>query len=446
TPAPGAAAPGVAAPRGHIERVEYRDPASAPSRGPASALVTIEIFFVPGQSMPVPALRLLDQLQERHSARIRLIYRILKSGSAVQVPSAALEAYTEGKFFELMEELGKLRGMVKKEDLLEIARKVGVDPQRIALATQVDHYREVLEANQRRFERLHGGTAPSALFNSRPTHVALGAISAADLDREYEAAYDRALDKIDRGVAPGELARAFDDDAIPSAQPVVMSIGSPDDDAERSPLDHPLATPPLQLDGLPSLGKPGIAAAVPIVVLCRPSDPTCANLLRVVEPSVRLYPDDVRVVWAPWFDVVARDDAADLTLLGDAALCAEAIGSNQGELTTSPGWVWVKEMYAQVGRSRGKKLAADRLIDDVADKLEVDGRALSACRARMASSTLTWIADARRSGVPRVNAAVVIGGRIYSGLTDQTLIQELVEAELAPGVLGSLPRWHRGGR
>jgi hypothetical protein len=28
-------------------------------------------------------------------------------------------------------------------------------------------------------------------------------------------------------------------------------------------------------------------------------------------------------------------------------------------------------------------------------------------------------------------------------LTDPSQIQELVEAELAPGVLGSLPRWHR---
>ena len=76
-----------------------------------------------------------------------------------------------------------------------------------------------------------------------------------------------------------------------------------------------------------------------LVVLCRPADPACANLLRVVEPAVRLYPDDVRVVWAPWFDV-GRDDAAALTLLGDAGLCAEAIGSyqDQGELTTSPGW------------------------------------------------------------------------------------------------------------
>jgi hypothetical protein len=46
--------------------------------------------------------------------------------------------------------------------------------------------------------------------------------------------------------------------------------------------------------------------------------------------------------------------------------------------------------------------------------------------------------------VPRATSAVVIGGRIYDGLSDQTLIQALVEAELAPGVLGSLPRWHTG--
>jgi hypothetical protein len=368
-----------------------------------------------------------------------LIYRILKSGSALLVPSAALEAHTEGKFFGLMDELGKQRSVLKKEELLELARRVGVDPQRVALATQFEHYRDALEANQRRFERLHGGTTPSVLFNARPTRVAIGGITAADLDREYEAAYDRALDKIDRGVAASELAAAFDDDAVPATQPVVIS-SSPGDDG--SPLDHPLANPPLRLDGLPSFGKPGVAAAVPIIVLCRPSDAGCSNLLRVIEPEVRLYPDDVRVVWAPWFDV-GRDDAADLALLGDATLCAEAIGSNQGELTTSPGWVWVKEMYAQVTRGHGKKLDADKLIDEVADKLEVNTRALSACRARIASSTLVWINQARRSGVPHANTAVVIGGRIYSGLIDQAQIQELVEAELAPGVLGSLPRWHR---
>jgi hypothetical protein len=147
------------------------------------------------------------------------------------------------------------------------------------------------------------------------------------------------------------------------------------------------------------------------------------------------------VVWAPWFDV-SRDDAAELTMLGDAALCAEEIGSSQTELTPSPGWLWLREMYGQVGRSHGKRPAAEAMIDAVADRLDLDRRALAACRARMASTTLTWIEEARRAGAPRANAAVVIGGRIYDGLTDQMLIQELVEAELAPGVLGSLPRWH----
>ena len=301
-----AAAP---APSGHAERIEYRAPSSAPSRGPATALVTIEVFFVPGPTMPSVALRLLQQLQERHPARVRLIYRILKSGSAVLVPSAALEAHTEGKFFELMDELGKQRGVLKKEDLREIARKVGVDPQRVDLAPKFEHYGDILDDNQRRFERLHGGTNPSALFNARPTRVGLGGINAADLDREYEAAYDRALDKLDRGFAPSELAAAFDDEAIHQAQPVVMSVATPDDDSDRSPLDHPLASPPLALEGLPSLGKPGGTAPVPIVALCRPNDMSCSNLLRVIEPeavgtsprSVRIMTPVVKLNWpASW--------------------------------------------------------------------------------------------------------------------------------------------------
>jgi hypothetical protein len=441
-----AAVPAAADPRpasGHSERVEHHDPSTAPARGPAGALVTVEVFFVPGPNMPTGALRLLQELQHRHPMRVRLVYRILKSGSALMVPSAALEAHAEGRFFELMDELTKQKAALKKEDLLELARRAGVDTQRVALAIQLDHYRDVLDANQRRFERLHAGNTPSVLFNAKPPKGSLGALGEADLGREYEAAYDRALDKLDRGVAPAQLAAAFDDEAMAGTQPLVPTAATPDDDTDRSPFDHPLARPPLRLDGLPSFGKPGVAAAVPIVILCRPSDATCSNLLRVVEPEMRLYPEDVRIVWAPWFDV-SRDDAADLTLLGDATLCAEAIASNQGELTTSPGWVWVHEMYAQLARSHGRKVTADQLIDAVAARLDVDGRALAACRARMASSTLEWIAAARHSGVTRTNTAIVIGGRIYDGLTDQTLIQALVEAELAPGVLGSLPRWHTG--
>lgn len=429
---------------GHADRVEYHDPATPPARGPPHALVTVEVFLVPGPNLPTAALRLLQQLADRHPTRVRLVFRILKSGSSLQVPSAALEAHAEGKFFELMDELGKARTVLKKEELLELARKVGVDPQRVAQATQLERYREVLEANQHRLERLHVDTLPSVLFNGQGITGSVGELTTTKLDSAYKDAFVRALDKLDRGFDPATLAEAFDDDAMTRSQPVVMTAGATDDDDDQSSTDHPLATPPLQLEGLPSFGKPGITAAVPIIVLCQPSDDAaCSNLLRVIVPEVRLYPDDVRIVWAPWFDVT-RGDTADLTLLGDAALCAEVIGSNQGELTTSPGWVWVQEMYTQSGRTHGKKLAAEKLIDVVAAKLDVNVRALSACRATRASTTLAWIEASRHAGVPRGSDAVVIGGRIYKGLTDQRLIHALVVAELAPGVLGSLPRWHTG--
>ncbi|HET9623880.1 MAG TPA: hypothetical protein VFP84_21055 [Kofleriaceae bacterium] len=440
----GAPALAPAAPAaGHADRVEYHDPTTPPSRGPTSAPVTIEIFFVPGLNMPANAMRLLHQLADRHPTRVRVVYRILKSGATLLAPSAALEAHAEGKFFEMMDELAHQRSALKKDDLLEIARRVGVDPQRVAQATQLEQYRDVLEDNQRRFERLHAATAPTVMFNAHQPKLLLGTATAGDFEREYEAAYARALDKLDRGFAASELAQAFDDEAMAATPPLVITLGAlADEDEARSPAEHRLASPPLALEGLPSFGKPGARASVPIVVLCRPSDAACANLMRVVEPEARLYPDDVRIVWAPWFDV-SRDDAAALTMLGDAALCAEAIGSNQGELTTSPGWLWVRETYAQTSRMRGKKLDAAKLIDTVASKLDVDPRALAACRARTSGATLDWVAAARRSGVPRAGSAIVIGGRIYDNLTEQAVIQALVEAELAPGVLGSLPRWER---
>ena len=100
----------------------------------------------------------------------------------------------------------------------------------------------------------------------------------------------------------------------------------------------------------------------------------------------------------------------------------------------SPGWVWVNKLLEVYARQHGRRIAPDRLIDLVADELDINTNQLSACRARIANKTLDWIERARKSGVTR-SPALVIGGRIYEGLSDPTQIQQLVEAELAPGVL-----------
>jgi hypothetical protein len=427
---------------GSVVRVEHRDLDTAPSLGPASAPVTIELFFQPitNAQLRLPSYRAIKRLWENHQTRIRVIYRVMKRGGQVQLPTAVLEAHAQGKFFEMMEELHTNRSAAAlgRPEVLELGRKIGMDVPRLAAAIQNDRYHDALEANDRRQERLMRGQAslPSALFNTRPPRSSLAAMSDGELEREYNDAYERAMELLDRGVERRHLMEAFDALVLRGTQPFVISTGPTDDDAGGDATDHKLASPPLQLAGLPSFGKPDARAPMPVVILCRPNDSQCGNSMQQLRKLQDAFADDIRLVWAPWFDV-SRDDAADLTLLGDAALCAEQVGSSPNELNASPGWRWIDKQLQRANRSRGRRSSAEKLIDEVTAEVDIDPQQLSACRARLANTTLDWIDRARRSGVTR-SPALVIGGRIYEGIPDPAVIQQLVEAELAPGVLGEL--------
>lgn len=422
---------------GQVVRVEHYDPSTTPARGPTSALVTIELFFAPSinGANRLPAYRRLAELQARHPTRIRIIYRIVRRGAqppGPQLPTLALEAYAQGMFSEFIDELFGQRSTMTRDQMIELARRVGLDPQRAERAITEDRYGEVLTDNERRLERLRGTTSPMVFFNAKPARGSLSSMSERDYETAYLDAYDRARDLLDRGIARRDLMAAFEADGLSGVQPAVPVTAI--DDTDPGAVGHPLADPPLQLGGLPTFGDPDASVPVPVIVICRPNDAACNQTLRVLRNIHNTYRGDIRLVWAPWFEVT-RDDAADLTLLGDAALCAEKVGSNPDDLDASPGWQWITETYTQIARKHGRRTAPDRLIDDVAKKLRIDSRALSACRARTANTTLDWIAAARSSGVA-ASPAVVIGGRIYHGLNDHAVIRQLVEAELAPGVLG----------
>ena len=445
-----AAMPGAAAPSagGKSVRVEHYDPATTPTRGPVQAPVTVELFFAPqirgGTTNGLPVYRQLEALQQKHPTRIRIVYRVVRRGAQGPMqPTLALEAYAQGRFFEMVAALHGQRVNMTKDQLLELASKTGLDSQRAGRAIAEDRYGAVLDDNERRLERLRGATAPMVFFNDKPLKVSLSAVTERELEIAYEDAYERALELLDRGIAQKDLLAAFDAQILQDVQPLVVTTGPVEEDYEGEVVDHPLANPPLTLSGLPSLGQPdaprgkpgGEAAPVPIVLLCRPNDDKCSAMMRIAPKLNKIYRGEVRILWAPWFDVLRREDAAELTLLGDAALCAEQVGSSPDDLDASPGWLWVSEMFSQVSRAHGRRSAPDKLIDSVAERLGIDPVALSACRARMANATLEWIESARRSGVVG-SPAIVIGGRIYEGLNDEVAIKALVEAELAPGVLG----------
>jgi hypothetical protein len=430
---------------GEVVRVEHHDPNALPSRGPANALVTIEMFFTPGAGSHTSAFRYLQKLQAQHPARIRLIYRVLAGNGTVRLPYAALEAHAEGKFFEFMTELEnelyppppKAPIQLNDQALLDLGRNIGIDPQRLALAITKppEAYQKLLESSDRRRRRkIHGGSLPNALFNGQPPKTQLSALGPNDLEAEYLRARDLAFDLLDRGIDPRPKIDAIDPTSAPNPSELTIQAGEIEEELDTVSSEPLLATPPLQLEGLPSYGPAD--AAVTIVVLCSPTSSRCRGPLSTARNTQDIYPQSVRVVWAPIFDV-NRDDAADLSQLGDAAFCAEKTGttSDRDELieTASPGWLWIDRVRDEANNRR-RRLPVEQLIDRVADKLKVDRRSFADCRARLAGTTVTWIEAARHAGV-HTSPATVVGGRIYPPIADPNTLQMLVEGELAPGII-----------
>jgi protein-disulfide isomerase len=440
--------PAASAPKGSVIQVEHHDPSALPTKGPPDALVTIEVFFTPGPSSRQQAYRNLERLQANHPTRIRLVYRIVPSGGQARTPYLAMYAHVEGKFFELMDALHAAmaqspRNGLSDKELMDIAKKVGLDPDRVAAAwTKPPRaFDDVLEQNElRRKQRLHGQQGlPSALFNGRMPTTQLGALGMNDLENQYRLAKDLAEDMLDRGADRGSLAQAFDEVVDPPAD-VIIQTGPTDEDLGDDPGEPVLAKPPLDLRGLPSYGPAD--AATTVVVLCSPTSSNCMQPMRAARNIRDAYPDQVRVVWAPYFDLT-REDAAELALLSDAALCAEKVGvtlEDRDETfgnAASPGWRWIDVVLS----SNRRRVPPDKILDQVATKLRVDRRAFATCRAQLAGTSVAWIEAARRSGV-RVTPSTVVGGRIYGPIVDQNTLQLLVEAELAPGILGeAAPSW-----
>lgn len=418
---------------GKVVRVEHREPTAAPSKGPLAAPVTMELFFVPTAGPRTRrAFREVEALEADHPTRLRLVYRVMLQNDPL-LPTAALEAQAQGKFFDFLDALDKSPDRPTRDKLFELWKRLGLDARRLEYALSEHHpYQQVLDDNANRFERLHGGAPPNVLVNSRPPrNQTASTLSRIDLRDLYQRAYDDALDKLDAGVAMIDLPAIYDREAIGGGAPVVVFAG-PTDDEDLGPRDAPpLLSPPLALRGMPSLGRE--SAGVTITVLCSPTNARCAGNLEIAGHMQSLYPEDVRVTWAPWFDV-SRDDTAELAMLADAALCAETIGE-------ASGWRWVLETYKQIALAHGRHSDPEALIDTVAKRVDVDNRRLASCRARNAGQALDWVAAARRSGI-RTSPAIVVGGRAYPGLYDRAVLQQLVEAELAPGVLGAWPTWH----
>lgn len=419
-----------AAPADRIVRVEHRATGEPPSIGPADALVTIELFFIPGAVQSRAPYKALVDLQARHPRRIRLVLRPLSRQGSILVPEAVMEAHAQGKFFALLDAISAAQRSLSKQDILDLAAQVGVDPARVESAWDDERHAPALDANAARRTRRYALSVPDALFDGRPVVRPLPSLAEADLEVAYQDAYDRAQDLLDEGVPRKALAEAFD--RTPVRTSTLFVPGPVDDDAAGDPTPDlpPLLTRPLELAGLPSLGPAG--AEVPIVVLCDPTQRSCARQLGYATRMIALFPAQVRVIWSPWSSPDVPDPSAS-DLVARAALCAEEHGG---------GWDWLGKAVERTTRGTGWR-AADKAIAEVSDDAGADQKAITTCLdQRPPTSARSRIEDAILRGV-RHGPAVVVGGRIYmGGVSDDRLLQGLIEDELEPGLFGrAAPDW-----
>ncbi|HEY1552055.1 MAG TPA: hypothetical protein VGG28_29715 [Kofleriaceae bacterium] len=422
----------VGSPPGHAVRVDMHETTALPSRGPKHALVTVELFFRPYLDTRRPEFAAVEKLQADHPNRVRLVYRVLRQSNSSRLPYATLEAFAEGRMEQFFTELDKQSSNLTNEQLAQVATAAGMSPEQVAsvILKPPPEFDAILDDNIRRSrQRLRNQTG--VLINGAVVPQS-SILKAGELERLYAEAKDAALDLIDRGVLPSELPEVLEGSNAPNPLAIVVQSSTPDDTVGELPATPQLASPPLDLRGMPSVGPAN--ARTTIAVLCNPSMSAsgCGNALRAAQTAQVIYGDAVRVVWAPFFDV-ARDDAGELGMLADAALCAERVGTSVADFAnpTSPGWDWLQATINAISIAH-RRITAEQIIAKLIGELHVDDAAFEACRAHQAGTAIRWAEAAARAGV-HASPTTVVGGRIYTSITDTNILQQLVAAELEPG-------------
>lgn len=449
---------------GAVVQVEHQTFEDAPAVGPADALVTVELFFVPGLTDSHSAYRELLALQRRHPGQLRAVFRPMDRSAHVLVPALAVAAHARGKFFAFMDQLGRPDVVPSSQIALELAAALGIDPGRVSRDAIDDTTMAALRANRYRYFRIEATSLPAMLFNGRLTMALYDRlVTATELDDEYRAALSAARYALDHGVPRRALATVrrryapcseldADADAAPpqlgsdeisplldapsvhwrlgpqtrrgTGCPPMTHIGGRLD--ERDPPTDVrsgyLLASGLPIADMPTIGPPD--APVMVHVLCNLRGSACAEQLGRARRLAEYFSGDARVVYSPWLDLTAESSAADLAL-AETVLCA----------TRGDGWAVIRVATSGL-------LAPSRKPSELAELAHLaglDGEDFARCAQRPgAPRTRAALQAAREAGIGW-GPTVVIGGRAYvGGFSDDRPMAEVIEAELAPGLLDEL--------
>jgi protein-disulfide isomerase len=146
------------------------DPADSPARGPADAPVTIMVW----SDFQCPhcrhALPVIEQVVERHAAKVRLVhkfYPLKQHPRAAVAARAAIAAYRQGHYWEMERMIFDHQEDLREADLDQFAKDLKLDMGRFHADMASPTTARMLERDHADAERAGLGGTPFILINGR---------------------------------------------------------------------------------------------------------------------------------------------------------------------------------------------------------------------------------------------------------------------------------------
>lgn len=380
----------------------YKAPVgNAPSRGPASALVTIVEFSDFQCPYCKRAEGTLTALRTHYGDKIRIVWKDMPLDFHKQAMPAAIAAREaraqkgDAAFWDMHDRLFDNQTKLEDKDLLDYGKLVGLDVQKLKRALDQKTHLRAIYADQDEGDDVEASGTPHFFINGKRL------VGAQPMDK-FQAVIDAELKRAEALVAAGTPATNVYAELQKNA--VVKT---------QAPVTKTVALDPKA----PSRGPAG--AKVTIVQFSDFQCPFCKRVEPTIDDVLKAYPKDVRLEWRN----------LPLAMHPDAELAAEAAL----EAKAQKGSAGFFKMHALLfdGQTRTDGLKRDAL-DGYAKKLGLDtarfGRALDGHVHLAAIKADQAVAQAAGvSGTP----AFVINGTFVSGAQGFRKFRRAIEAGLA---------------
>jgi len=144
----------------------------APSRGPASAKVTILHYFDYQCPFCVRVAPTFEQILKDYPKDVRLVYKMhplppTMHPNAMSAAEAAMAANAQGKFAAMNEKLFSNSTALSRDKYVEIAGQIGLDVKRFTNDIDTEAYKKVIDATTAEAMSVGATATPSTFINGR---------------------------------------------------------------------------------------------------------------------------------------------------------------------------------------------------------------------------------------------------------------------------------------